>query len=357
MAYEDTTYEVILNRMLDRVIENYPTLDVREGSIIFNALAPAAMELAMMYGELDNVLAESFVETASREYLLMKCEEIGLNIQEFEASFGTHRAIFDVEVPIGSRWNCDLYNYTVTELIGMDGNYYSYKMLCDTSGTLPNNVVGDLTPLSDYVSGLTYAYLIECLIEGENENSDDEIRTSYYSYINSANIDGNVGQYETWCDLYDGIGNYRVTPLWNGANTVKVSILSASNNVASDALIEEFQNYLDPNSEGMGNGVAPIGSIVTVTTAETVPISVTASVKLSSDYSDTSTITEAIEKYLRSISYKKLTVSYINIGAEILNVPGVEAVSNLKVNNGTADINLASEEIPVIGTVGWTVVS
>ena len=66
MAYENMTYEVILKRMMDRVTEQYPNLDNREGSLIFNALAPAAIELAIMYTELDNVLKESFIDTASR---------------------------------------------------------------------------------------------------------------------------------------------------------------------------------------------------------------------------------------------------------------------------------------------------
>ena len=41
MAYEDITYEVILQRMLNRVPNN---MDKREGSIIYDALAPAEVE-------------------------------------------------------------------------------------------------------------------------------------------------------------------------------------------------------------------------------------------------------------------------------------------------------------------------
>ena len=39
MAYENMTYELILQRMMDRVSLQYPNLDTREGSILFNALA------------------------------------------------------------------------------------------------------------------------------------------------------------------------------------------------------------------------------------------------------------------------------------------------------------------------------
>lgn len=365
MAYENMTYELILNRMMDRVNKEYPNLDNREGSIIFNALAPAAIELAIMYTELDNVLSESFVDTASREYLLIKCKETGINIEDFEASCGVHKGYFDAEINIGSRWNCDLFNYEVTEFLGVeteldfDDNpveYYVYELVCETPGTSPNKQFGDLTPITEYPIGLSYAQLRECLIEGENETTDDEIRKAYYSYVGSGAIDGNIAQYRNWCELYDGIGNYKIFPLWNGNNTVKISILSTSNNAASDMLIEEFQEYIDPNCEGMGNGVAPIGSFVTVTTATEIPIDITADIKLKDGYDDVSTIDMTINEYLRSIAYEKLTVAYMNVGAAILNAEGVESVSNLKINGQIADITLEDEQIPVVGDVTWTVV-
>lgn len=355
MAYENMTYEVILKRMMDRVTEQYPNLDNREGSLIFNALAPAAIEVAIMYTEIDNALNETFFETASREYLIQLCKQADMNVAVFEASAGVHKGEFNVEVPIGSRWNCDLYNYTVTEFIGMNGKYYTYKMDCDTTGTAPNNQTGTLTPISDNPTGLEYAEVTECLVEGENEMTDDEIREAYKEFMNSSVSDGNVAQYKRWCSEYEGIGNAKIFPLWNGNNTVKVSILSASNKAATLELINEFQEYLDPNTEGMGNGVAPIGAFVTVTTATELPINISATIVFQSGYSDTSVIATALEDYFSSIAYKKTQIAYMNIGAIILGVDGVESISNLKVNGGTSDITLGNEEVPILGTVNWVV--
>jgi uncharacterized phage protein gp47/JayE len=95
---------------------------------------------------------------------------------------------------------------------------------------------------------------------------------------------------------------------------------------------------------------------VTVSTATEIPINITADVKLKDGYDDITMIDTAIEEYLRSISYEKLTVAYMNVGAAILNAEGVESVSNLKVNNAMVDINLGEEQIPVVGDVAWTVV-
>lgn len=356
MAYEDMTYEVILQRMINRVANEYPNLDTREGSIIFNALAPAALEMAILYTELDNALNECFVDTASREYILRACEQMGMDISLFNASSGTHKGEFNVQVAIGSRWNCDLYNYEVIEYIGNEGGFHTYKLLCESVGAAPNIIVGDLTPITEIPNGLNHAKLVECLIEGEDETDDNEIRKSYYEYVNNTRSDGNVLQYKQWCNEYDGIGNSKIIPLWNGANTVKVSILTSSNQIATPELVAEFQEYLDPGVEGMGNGVAPIGAFVTVSTATEKKLNISATINMKSGYTDTTPIDTALSNYLSEIAYNKSNVAYMNIGAIILAVEGVETISNLKINNGTSDVTLGDEEIAVLGTTNWTVV-
>ena len=46
----------------------------------------------------------------------------------------------------------------------------------------------------------------------------------------------------------------------------------------------------------------------------------------------------------------------MSLGAAILNVQSVDFVTDLKVNGGTEDIMLGEEEIPILGSVNWTVV-
>jgi uncharacterized phage protein gp47/JayE len=353
------TYEVILRRMLDRVTAKYPNLDTREGSVIFNALAPAALELAIAYVDIDHVLAESFVATATRQYLYVGCEQMGMDVSVFDANAGEFKGEFDVEVPIGSRWNCDLYNYTITSPLGYnDGTgMYEYRMLCETVGTAPNKLRGSLSAITDLPSTLTHAELVDCLVEGEDEYTDEEIKEAYFEFVNSTASDGNVGQYERWCAEYEGIGNYKIFPLWNGKNTVKVSILSASNRAASPELVADFQNYLDPNTTAMGDGKAPIGAFVTVSTATELPVNVTANIKLANGYTSVPDIDTALTNFFSKIAYEKNVLSYMSLGAAILDVPGVEFIADLKVNGGTSDITLGDEQIPLVGETTWTVVS
>ena len=48
--FEDYTFENLIKRMLARAPKE---IDKREGSVIYDALAPAAAELAQMYIDLD----------------------------------------------------------------------------------------------------------------------------------------------------------------------------------------------------------------------------------------------------------------------------------------------------------------
>ena len=129
--------------------------------------------------------------------------------------------------------------------------------------------------------------------------------------------------------------------------------------MASDDLVEAFQEYLDPDNDdmgegmgkGMGNGVAPIGSVVTVTTATETTINVSATVV--GNYSNDD-LTKALKDYFGSIAFTRTSVPYMNVGAVLLEVPGVESISNLKLNNGTSDISLSNEAIPVLGTTTWS---
>lgn len=64
--YENQTYDAIMARLLAAVPD---TLDKREGSFIWDALSPAALELAQAYFNLDIAYQQTFAADASGESL------------------------------------------------------------------------------------------------------------------------------------------------------------------------------------------------------------------------------------------------------------------------------------------------
>ena len=185
---DEMTFDYIMNRMLESVPD---TVDKREGSIIYDALSPAAAELVKCYMELDVVMDETFVDTASLQYLMLRCKERGVAIQGETAA--VIEGVFtpsSVELTAGLRFNCDEVNYTITEKISAG----HYKLEAETLGTVGNKYTGLLLPIQT-VNGLETAQIAAVLIPAEDGDTTDTLREKYYASIDGEAFGGNVADY------------------------------------------------------------------------------------------------------------------------------------------------------------------
>lgn len=344
--YESMTFEFIMQRLLGMVPDS---MDKREGSIIYTAIAPVAVEFVNMYIEADFIRRMTSVLTATGEYLDDKVAEKG--VYRIQPTKAIVRGEFNLDVAIGSRFNGDELNYIVTEKLS-DG---VFLLECETEGTVGNDYLGELSAI-EYINGLERAEIVAIEIPAIDTEEDEALRQRYLDTLSGDARDGNVAQYLKWILEYPDVGRGKVFPRWNGKNTVKLSVLNAENGVASETLLEEFQTYMDPNSEGLGNGVAPIGAEVTVTTATAVPINIVAKVYLNDGYYTAEGVQEAIEAMLNNLAYTSSVVNFYEVAFTISSCKCVDRISTLTVNGANNDILLMSEEIPVLGSFSVQVV-
>lgn len=352
MDYSSMTYEVILQRMLDRVPDN---MDKREGSIIYDALAPAAAELAILYIEFGIIENESYADTASRDYLIKRAAERG--IIPHPATNAIVKGIFtplNVDIPIGTRFNSDNLNYIIINKI-QNGEY---QLKCESEGTNGNRFSTILIPI-DYIDGLETAQISEVLIPGEDEEDTEVLRNRYFESFETKAFGGNKTDYVQKTNEIDGVGSTKVTPVWNGGGTVKLTILNSDFEKASNTLIETVQNEIDPEQDGNGIGIAPIGHIVTVDTAEEVPINVKATLTFGTGYSFNTLktqIEDVIKDYLLEIRKEwadnnESLVRIRQIELKILSIDGIIDIVNTKINNSTTNLTLSKYQIPTFGGV------
>jgi uncharacterized phage protein gp47/JayE len=201
------------------------------------------------------------------------------------------------------------------------------------------------------VKNISHAKLVSVITYGEDEEETESYRYRLQIHAKNHPLNGNISYYNECLDEYPdgGIGVYRITPRWNGANTVKVTILNSENTAASDELVADVQEYLDPNSEGMGNGQAPIGAIVTVNTVTEEPVVINCQLTLKEGYNSTSDVQKAVNDYLKSIALNKYTISYMPISAAIYNSESVEEVNQLSITvNG---VTMDTETTPFVDSV------
>ena len=342
--YEKMTYDVIMKQMLDRVPKAF---DKREGSIIYDALAPAAAELTQLYIQLDVVLDQTFADTATNEYLDKRCSERG--IIRTPATYAVVQGEFTpatIDV-VGQRFSCSNYNYIVTESTGVPG---IYQMVCETAGEAPNAVSGQLIPIN-YVKGLETAYITDVLIPGEDEESDDSLRERYFDSLSSQAFGGNVADYENKTKAIDGVGGVKVTPTPGGVGgTVLLTIIASDYSVPTSTLIGKVQSEIE--------SIAPIGHIVTVdgVTARTINISTEITYESGWNWSSAGGYIEAaIDEYFRSLAEiwedGTLVVRISGIEQKILSCAGVIDVQNTTLNGTSSNILLDVFEIPVRGDV------
>jgi uncharacterized phage protein gp47/JayE len=201
-------------------------------------------------------------------------------------------------------------------------------------------------------------------ILAEDTESDLEAWERYKLRAQNPDTGGNKNDYVRWVqDNIDGIGKAVCVPRWNGNGTVKVVIVGADFGPASNTLVNEVQDYLDPIAyQGLGYGKAPMGAAITVASAVDKPINIAATVTYSVG-ADPLTVQaafqEAVKEYLKSIVFvtdpnhsgSLYPVAYNKIGALLITTKGVENYSGLTLNGGQVDIPLVTWEVATLGTV------
>jgi len=355
--FEAYTEETILNRMLERVQGD---LDKREGSIIYNALAPAAMEVARMYSDMDRFLEYTFASpNMPDEFLDLRVAEEGL--KRGAATYAIKKGYFYdqdnnlIDIPIGSRFSIDDFNFITIEKISTG----TYKMRCESIGIEGNFIAGQLIPI-DYIEGLSTANLGEIIIPGQEIEDNESLFNRYIEHLNEKPFGGNIADYKINTRTIEGVGAVKIFPIWNGGGTVKIVFLDSSYNVPTKELIDLVQTTLDPiPNNGKGLGIAPVGHVVTVKGAEDIEITIDTKLLLRRDVTIGQVqqdIEGVIKDYLLSLrkqwSEEENTIVRISqIEARILNVEGVADIHTTKINGKEENLTLGLDEVPILKEV------
>ncbi|MCC3381887.1 baseplate J/gp47 family protein [Paenibacillus farraposensis] len=350
--YEGQTFETILERMLAHIPDS---MDKREGSVIYDALAPAATELAQMYAELDTNISLIFPNAENEEYLDSAVAWSGITRKaatkaQWRGKFYDNQGAL-MDVPIGSRYSIEDLNYVVLSKLGVG----QFVVECETAGVIGNQFSGALLPI-DFINGLARAELVDLLVSGEDTETGTALYDRYQDKVTKPITSANKNQYVVWAREVSGVGDAKTFPLWNGPGTVKVVVLDNNKRAPSAAVVQAAQKYIDPTQDGHGEGAAPIGPVVTVVGAREVPINVSVRVQLARDATpeDVKEQLEAsISKHLEGLAFNDTDtlVRITRIANFILDVPPVIDYFDLTINGVTSNIQVPLDSVAVLGTV------
>lgn len=343
MSLFNMSFSGILQRMLEKVSAKY---DKREGSVIYDALAPAAMEHSLLYIDMQTLEREMFADTASREYLIKHAAERGLEPKEATKAVW-HAKIEPKELYVqnGERFSSESLNLSVIskESEGV------YRLECETAGEVGNVLDQKLKPIG-YINGLRSATLTDLVDAGTDEESTEEFRARYLAVLRKPATSGNAQEYYNWAMSIDGVGAAKIYPLADGPGTVKVVITNAEKKAASAQLVNDVYEYIE--------SVRPIGAAVTVKSAEELEVNIAAMVTLATGENLASVVNKfeiAVTDYLESVAYSATKIPLTMIGKILLDTEGVSDYTDLTLNGSAVNVAVSDDQVAVLGKVSLEV--
>lgn len=369
------TYEYLMNLALSYVPDDR---DKRQGSVIFDALAPFCQLLAAGALQLRDFYSQTYAVTATGVDLDNRVAEQG--VTRYSATYAVRKIVATnsqgnpMSLPIGSRFSTvsdtNPVNYTVTAAYKENGVVIpgTYEATCEELGVVGNEYSGKLINLT-FVQGLASAQLTTTLVPAQDEETDDELRQRYFEALNQKAFGGNIADYKAKVMEIPGVADVQVYPTWNGGGTVKLSIVDATYGPCTSEFVQSVQTLIDPEvSHGAGLGIAPIGHQVTVVTPTEVVIDVSARLSVAAGYSRTQVeadARQALADYIQSLKQSWADADQNNVytcnvlvsrvTAAIISVPGVADITNVTLNGSGDSISLtqtgAVQQLPKLGEV------
>lgn len=362
--FEEMTFAYLLKNSLAQVSDDF---DKRQGSVIYDAIAPISAELAQVYIQLEIALKEGFASTSTREFLIKRALERGLSPYESTQAIILADLTGDISLSGGERFSTDegiIYFYM--------GEMYEtfYKLKSETYGEDANISFGDLLPI-DNIPNLKSASIHNIYLSGSDPEDTEVFRKRYFDSLKSQAFGGNRADYiAKITDLNQteeilqngGIGGVKVYRDPVGGGKVDVYITNNTYIIPTPELLALVQQAIDPiDDSGEGVGIAPIGHFVTIHPVESLTINISTELDLKPTYviDDLKPLIEKqIEEYILQncqLWQDETIIIRINyIESIILNVIGVLDIRNTTINGLAENIILGPNTVPLRGDIDVT---
>lgn len=289
----------------------------------------------------------------------------------------------------------------------------SFQLIrCETVGTVGNSSSGQQLIPIDYVPGLGAASVGAIYTLGEDEEDTETFRERVLEAMRSIAFAGNQADYKEKILEIDGIGQCKVYPVWNSdvppsvlqgtpeiiynaketvsglldgdvkdyltallnaaengkltvGGTVRIVIASTNTQAPAldDAKVEEVKNIIDPTgSDGEGKGLAPIGHVVTIVSADEDEISVEMDIVRDPEYSQEAVLdsmSTAVGEYFATLAKTWSKHEHIKISRAFIiykvmqDAQGVVDIDpdSVKIKGAAQDYELDKDAVPVLGVV------
>jgi len=349
-------------------------IDLRQGSVFYDAVAAACVKIAQYYADLRFAFDLVFVATAVDEYLDRRGVEYAVirlpaTVAQYDYSWtGT------TGPKAGARFFSDGLYFTLRQ---KDGTLY---LEAETPGIASNNILSGTAAIPvNNIAGLATSTFGELIEPGSNSETDENYRDRIMEKIAGPAENGNRQHYKTWAESVAGVGRARIIPLFAGENTVMAVIIGTDGLPAAGAIVERVQEYIDPiingkvfsvggetiiAGDGLGDGVANIGAHFAAIAPKTVVVDVSFDVEVQSG-----TTFEQLKddfsflfvEHLKNLALttpegEKAIVRFSAVSSLVFSLTGIRDYNNLTLNGAAKNVELTDRQVAVCGEVRVNVI-
>lgn len=346
--------DTIHNTMLDNISDDYqktegfPTYDITRGFAFALLVLWKKAEEIEMKQNVDNLTGdelETFV--AQRKGTIRKQATYAEGVLTIVEGNGTIHVgdLFESEGGIK-------YESLETKDV-MNGS--TVKIRCTQAGSAGNVAANVITKMPITIQGIISVTNQKPIVGGENTETDNDLRERYYEELREPATSGNKYHYKEWAKEVTGVGEANVIDTWQGKGTVKIVIINADRQAASESLVNDVQEYIDPHKNGDGAGEAPMGAVCTVVSATNIPININVTGIVTNGNVAESEIRDAlakkVESYLKEIAFKQNYVSAAQIASFVIGLDYIKDYDTCTINGDNKKVTLSDEEVAVKGTI------
>ncbi|RII34301.1 baseplate J/gp47 family protein [Clostridium chromiireducens] len=366
-----TLDEIILEMLNELRTKGIDITDFNSSPVIYSIVETAAHQVQIAEYRAADIVRQYFIEDSVDKELDKRLKERGLP-ERYEGS----KAVGSIILGKNSAYILNAVVFKDTVFKTLDGTI-QLVVTKDTDITAGSTSIkvpvkcnsigknGNLVPFT----GLTYSGVAISEVEwikvdelglfgGNERESDDEVKARLLYDIQNPAGSGNKNHYIKWAKEVSGVGKVLCIPEWKGigTGTVKVVVTDTNTDPASDELIAKAQKYIDPVHR-MGEGMAPVGAEVTVTTVDMYKTNLSYALTIRTGYIKDevkANIRKNINEYYKTLTLEDLKTGYVDIrynyiGNIIFSTDGVDDYSNLFINGQNKNVAVPVTSLAIVG--------
>jgi len=352
-----------LTTIVDRIVSDFETLIDGIGTLLRRStLKVMAKVIAgavhIMWGFLEYMAKQLFISTAEGDYLDKIAAEYGIARSAGDYAEGTVTATGTngSVIPVGTELQSDSdVVYIVQDEATIAGGSASLNIKARDRGSDANELSGvTLTFVSPIVGVNTTATIgADGLVDGSDEETDDELRTRVLFKKRNAPHGGAEHDYIIWALEYPGVTRAWVFSLYNGAGTVGLAFVrdDDASIIPNETQRNEVKDYLYEHTDPVTGEIVgiPVTAYPGLIMIDLQPLTVNFSISI---YPNTTAVQNAIQDELENLILNEGGPGETLYRSRITEAIGLAVGEEYHtLNSPLIDITASNTQLHVMGTI------